>query len=240
MKMNSTMLMLNSTATSNQNGFFCDEEDRGYVQRVTLPDLICTVAACILFVCMVTPAYIYMFKTNPFSDTSSKGAKSSSSPRSGSNLSPQSPESPGSTGSTGSTGSPRAPKSPSSKSTSSFKFSSSKQSHSSHKSSSSIIATLSKIPTSRRGKTSHLSNRKDNLSWYLGVVTATLFWIRQTFDTAVWFAWISTLEWCVGSPTFVAEFGLHALNAFASASLYLYFIYRLYSLYQQSSGMFRL
>ena len=109
------------------------------------------------------------------------------------------------------------------------------------KSTSSIRSAVSvtyKFPTGQGRKSANLSKKKDNLSWYLGVASGTLYFIRELIDIVFWIEWTITYEYCEGSLTWFADSGVHVFNVLSTVSLYLYFIYRLYSLYQQSSGMY--
>ena len=101
----------------------------------------------------------------------------------------------------------------------------------------SVLSVMSRVPTGNSGKTSHLSNQQEKIAWYLGIIAATLYFLRQLFDVLFWFAWMITYEYCPGSFASVTDNGIQICNVFATSSLYLYFIYRLYNLYQKSSGM---
>ena len=236
----------NATACSWQ----CNEGDLGFECYLTAGDLACTLVGSITFVLMTVPAYCCLLKTNPFHSTKSSKklprlshSRSSIKSKQSSRYSYESPGSgmsPSSPSAGGSPGVAIESKIPPSLKMNKPELSPSKVSNTSHSrnASISVLSVMSKVPTGKSGKSLHLSNRKDKISWYLGVTCATLYLIREAFDVCLWIAWMNTFVYCEGSPAWNADFGLHICNALSNTSLYLYFIYRLYTLYQQSSGMY--
>eukprot|EP01084_Bolivina_argentea_P148101 259004_1 len=74
-------------------------------------------------------------------------------------------------------------------------------------------------------------------TWLIGFISCTFMYIRHLSSISSWISWLLTFDYGSSSVSYISQCGLYTFSMLSYSFLYLFFIYRLYKVYDPNLQM---